>query len=253
MNPGCNGFGVLQDLIHRKHREEEVAEKSRGNAGITCRSRAFVPRELAKISNVISTLPLWNTTHYTTATGLPIIPFYHNPTNDLRYLWILTWITTFLFLLRQSRLNRSFSNLVDDDYLTMAWKKAIEVKVLVNGTPAQEYNDDEGESGGSPTVTKYIEAISGAEFAVQYELKRSLRFKSELLYIEIYIDGKSLDGELIERAAFEQNPRGYTRSLDGITRSYGETWSLEKFKFSEIKISKSIYSNDIPSTRHNLT
>ncbi len=61
MNPGCNGFGVLQDLIHRKHREEEVAEKSRGNAGITCRSRAFVPRELAKISNVTSTSPLWNT------------------------------------------------------------------------------------------------------------------------------------------------------------------------------------------------
>ncbi|KAI9874223.1 MAG: hypothetical protein M1830_010050 [Pleopsidium flavum] len=134
----------------------------------------------------------------------------------------------------------------------MAWKKAIEVKVLVNGTPAQEYNDEEEESGGPPIVTRYIEAISGAEFAVQYELKPFFRFKSELMSFEIVIDGKRLDAVVVTKAGFMQQPRGETGDLTGIQRSYGETWSLEKFKFSEIGTSKSYVqtvstcSDDLP-------
>ncbi|KAI9874215.1 MAG: hypothetical protein M1830_010057 [Pleopsidium flavum] len=91
----------------------------------------------------------------------------------------------------------------------MAWKKAIEVKVLVNGTAAQEYNDDEEEeSSGPPIVKKYIEAISGAEFALQLELKPSCHFRCELMMFQILIDGKNLESSLVTKAKFEEQPRG---------------------------------------------
>jgi len=120
----------------------------------------------------------------------------------------------------------------------MAWKKAVEVKVLVNGEVAQEYNDGDGESCGPKIITKYIEAISGAEFAVQFELKHSFWFRCALIRFDIAIDGKSLDATFARKQSFEGRPQGSLVTLNGIRRSHGITWSLEKFCFSEIKTSQ---------------
>ena len=87
----------------------------------------------------------------------------------------------------------------------MAWKKAIEVKILANGVVAEEYNDDE-ESHGPHSVTKYIEAISGAEFEVQHELKPSFRFPSQHLVFEKSMDGKALDNGVVSMEAPEGRP-----------------------------------------------
>lgn len=120
----------------------------------------------------------------------------------------------------------------------MAWKKAVEVKVLVNGEAAQEYNDDDEGSCGPKTITKYIEAITGAEFGVQIELKPSFRFPSELLCCYISIDGKQLNSTVFRKERFMVLPRGQKATFKGITRSHGVTWSLEKFKFAEVKTSQ---------------
>lgn len=121
----------------------------------------------------------------------------------------------------------------------MAWKKAIEVKVVVNGTPAQEYDDDDQETIAHNTVTKYIEAISGAEFEVQFELKRSYRFPSQHLVFQISVDGRVLDNSVVSKEEFAERGQAWVGSLKGIMRSHGETWSLERFRFSEIKTSQS--------------
>lgn len=123
----------------------------------------------------------------------------------------------------------------------MAWKKAIEVKVVVNGTPAQEYDDDDDdqESLGHNAVAKYIEAISGEEFEVQYELKPSYRLPSQHLVFEISVDGKLLHNNVVSKEKFAERGQAWVGSLKGIMRSHGETWSLERFRFSEIKMSQS--------------
>lgn len=134
-------------------------------------------------------------------------------------------------------------------HVNMAWKKHIEVKVLVNGMAAQEHDDDDDDEGsnGRYTITKYIEAVSGVQFAVQFELKPSFFFRAELFVFQIYIDGKRLDSAIVAKSRFEEQPRGCTGNFHGITRSHGQTWSVEKFRFSEIKISESIFAEILPA------
>lgn len=119
----------------------------------------------------------------------------------------------------------------------MTSKKAIEVKVLVNGTAAQEYNDDDEENNEPNIVTRFIEALSGLEFEVQYELKPSFRFPSQHLGFNVSIDGKALASQVISKECSKGGSSGRKGTIEGISRSDGVTWSLEKFRFSDLKIS----------------
>ena len=120
----------------------------------------------------------------------------------------------------------------------MAWKKEIEVKVLVNGCATQEYEDEDEEAQGPNTVTKFIEAVSGAEFEVQYEMKPSFQFPSQHLVLELSIDGKVLDNAVLSKREPAANTSVWRGSLRGLMRSHGVRWSLERFRFSDIKMSQ---------------
>jgi len=120
----------------------------------------------------------------------------------------------------------------------MVLKKVIEVKVLVNGSAAQEYDGDDDESNGPNTVTKYIEALSGAEFEVHYEAKPSFRFPCQHLEFNISIDGKVLDNRIISKERPDGSTPSRKGSLTGIKTSHGETRSIRKFRFSDINTSQ---------------
>jgi hypothetical protein len=53
-----------------------------------------------------------------------------------------------------------------------------EVQIIVDGTPAEEYDDDEEEevTDNDKAVTKYVEAVAGAHFAVKFLLQPSYSF-----------------------------------------------------------------------------
>ncbi|MCJ1364726.1 hypothetical protein MMC16_003842 [Acarospora aff. strigata] len=117
----------------------------------------------------------------------------------------------------------------------MAWKKGIEVRIVVNGNVAQGFNSDDDGSEDLRIVTRYIEAISAAHFAVQYTIKPPFQFKCEQLRLILQVDGKEVDRRVCSQAELAKNPHGISNSLAGVTRSQGRTSSIEKFKFSEIK------------------
>ena len=120
----------------------------------------------------------------------------------------------------------------------MAWKKGIEVRIVVNGNVAQGFNSDDDGSEDLRIVTRYIEAISAAHFAVQYTIKPPFQFKCEQLRLILQVDGKEVDRRVCSQAELAKNPHGISNSLAGVTRSQGRTSSIEKFKFSEIKTGK---------------
>lgn len=120
----------------------------------------------------------------------------------------------------------------------MVLEKAIKVEVLVNGSAAQEYNGDDDESNGPNTVTKYIEALSGAEFEVHYELKPFWNFGCQHLVFVLSIDGKSIDSSVSSKEGRDGNAPRRTGSFRGIQKSHGETCLIERFRFSDIKISQ---------------
>lgn len=51
----------------------------------------------------------------------------------------------------------------------------IKVDILVDNVAIQQYEDDEENQGSPDSVTKYTEAKSGAEFAVQHRFSRRNR------------------------------------------------------------------------------
>ncbi|KAI7237766.1 hypothetical protein KC330_g3005 [Hortaea werneckii] len=64
------------------------------------------------------------------------------------------------------------------------------VSIDVAGQDLPEYNGDDAQDPSSVTVTKYIEAVSGAEFAISYRLDTNVfAFASHAMSISVYCDG----------------------------------------------------------------
>jgi hypothetical protein len=109
----------------------------------------------------------------------------------------------------------------------------LEVTVQVNGSSLQEYNDDDSEPAPK-SVTKYIEAISGAQFRVQYEFKESFRTKNGIL-TDIYIDGKDIAGYVLKA---NQLHGAYVMS--GKKERGGNEYFQRPFTFSQLSIGKGL-------------
>ena len=66
----------------------------------------------------------------------------------------------------------------------------LQVNVYVDGKSLQEYDDDE-HPPTSDTVTKYMEAVSGAAFEIQYVHSQRTPSKLGVGFI-LYVDGKAV-------------------------------------------------------------
>ncbi|KAF2635879.1 hypothetical protein P280DRAFT_473522 [Massarina eburnea CBS 473.64] len=110
----------------------------------------------------------------------------------------------------------------------------INVEILSNGVPLQEYvNDEEENSPG--TVTKYIEAKSGGDFAVRYSITKP--WPETCLVFQISMDGKYVHGKILETNLF--HGREYTSTVDAVTFSDRNKHFSQKFCFSELVIDES--------------
>jgi len=79
----------------------------------------------------------------------------------------------------------------------MAILDDFEVDVLIDGEPADEFDDDdvdeEFEAKYPNSVSRYVEAVSGAFFAFRVRIKSSYVAKDEDSFnIDIYVDGKRI-------------------------------------------------------------
>ncbi len=119
-----------------------------------------------------------------------------------------------------------------------------EVQIIVDGTPAKEYDDNEEEvTDNDKTVTKYVEAAAGSHFAVKSDLQASYNFTqgedSVTTYVEV--DGHHVTSGLLLRGRFlNQRARGYTPSIliAGHIASENGAATLYQFQFSDLETSK---------------
>ncbi|APA09595.1 hypothetical protein SS1G_06254 [Sclerotinia sclerotiorum 1980 UF-70] len=123
----------------------------------------------------------------------------------------------------------------------------MDVTIEINGAEVQEYNDDEElEVGSGPianhqalrTVSRYIEAIDGAEFSIKFFASPQFKMNSPNLQIDI-----SVDGNLSESTLFGLVQIGLPLIVDGpiifhpSSRDGPERWAVRKFRFSKLDIS----------------
>jgi hypothetical protein len=120
-----------------------------------------------------------------------------------------------------------------------------EVQIVVDGTPAEEYDDDEDEevTDNDKTVTKYVEAVAGAHFAVKFLLQPSYHFTrgEDSVTAHLKIDGHRAGGKLLERDRFlNQRTLGSPPCvlIAGQHATENGVHALYKFQFSALETSK---------------
>lgn len=114
----------------------------------------------------------------------------------------------------------------------------VSARVIVNGTPLLEFDDDDDAGDGdnnstANSITKYVEVTSGQSFSIQYRMEPAFIPKHDFC-VTIYIDGKYGDSH-VHRAT---NVVHLTRTFEGNRESTSAGQFLRKFIFSEVTTSK---------------
>ena len=121
----------------------------------------------------------------------------------------------------------------------MAILHDVEVTISAKGNKLPEYDDDAEEPGSSNMVTKYVEAVTGADFKIYYTIKPMFRLKSSGVSIDVMIDGEYMDSHVLlrneELKHLSRVPWG--GSFNGTMRTQNHSWTLQAFSFAEIKTS----------------
>jgi len=105
----------------------------------------------------------------------------------------------------------------------------LEVEVVVDGAPLKEYNDDD--SNDQEIVSKYIEAQSGAEFAVRSTFTAPFP-RGHGVQIAVRVDGTT------RRYGYESSDlygrQGHT--CTGISYQQDGIWYEQKYCFTTLNI-----------------
>lgn len=108
----------------------------------------------------------------------------------------------------------------------------IEVRVVVNGGDAVEYNNPEAQENAllaQGRVIKYIESIDGAPFEIQCKIHPEFCFEGNAVCLETWIDG-NLE---VKKTAQKDD---HTIIMNGRLYYEQRQLKLKKFKFSTINI-----------------
>ncbi|KAG9551951.1 hypothetical protein KCU71_g14152, partial [Aureobasidium melanogenum] len=105
----------------------------------------------------------------------------------------------------------------------------VEITVVVDGKDLHEYQDSDT-ANKEDTVTKYIEAVDGASFAVKIKVIKDFKFKGDLLCVQVHIDGTLVSYAATTPADVQAD--AYDFMIDSI-RVNNETRRRLKFKVLE--------------------
>lgn len=109
----------------------------------------------------------------------------------------------------------------------------VEVTVVVDGEDLHEYQDADMEDN-EDTVTKYIEAVDGANFAIKIKATNNTVFKGHFLNFRTSLDGSSVCNPLIRRVG--RRARTHVRIVEG---AQVRAQRMRKLKFDALETGES--------------
>ena len=123
----------------------------------------------------------------------------------------------------------------------MAILKGIEVSVVIDGKALAEYDDEDiaDQSPEHPSeVSKYIEAVSDAEFSIDFTVPQFYEFTADALAFKFILDGVTVRNSVCRKAKLKRLRKDWHENIAGSKVKNGEGWCLRPFKFNDIKIGK---------------
>lgn len=112
-------------------------------------------------------------------------------------------------------------------------RPGIKISIVCNGAPLEEYDDDDEEPQLN-TVFKYVEAVSGAEFAIQWDI--SAPWPPASILFDYWLDQKKVGGRFCMQALCK--PPTYTYCLKGATTAVNGLGFEHKFAFAALDVGK---------------
>ena len=126
----------------------------------------------------------------------------------------------------------------------MAILKGIEASVIVDGKALTEYDDEDTPDESSDhtgEVSKYIEAVSDAEFSIGFTVPKSYKFEANALSFKLNLDGVWVGTYLLRKAKLKNLRKDWHETIAGSKAKNGEEWYLRPFKFDDIKIGETSF------------
>jgi hypothetical protein len=111
-------------------------------------------------------------------------------------------------------------------------RPGIKISVMCNGAPLQEYEDDDADDQDGTVVSNYIEAVSGAEFGVQWEITSP--WPPHTILFEYWLDQKKVSGKYCKQVYFRHPAYVYLEE-GASTVVDGQTY-LHKFAFAALTV-----------------
>jgi hypothetical protein len=118
----------------------------------------------------------------------------------------------------------------------MAILSFYQCQIMVDGVALREYDDDDDDTDQKsdqsiPTVVKYVQATSGAEFSVNFSLLKDWKVDQDLVW-KIYLDGTFSQSSVIANSTLYFIQHSW--NLKGLSVGRGDEWYLKKYKFADI-------------------
>ncbi|KAF2801159.1 hypothetical protein K505DRAFT_380938 [Melanomma pulvis-pyrius CBS 109.77] len=107
----------------------------------------------------------------------------------------------------------------------------LQVEVVVGDSPLIEYDDEEEEETRAKTVSKYIEAATGAEFKVRYYFANTFLLRHGV-QVEVSVDGDSMSRQVLRMSKIAKTK---TFTCAGASSRIGRKRYEHNFRFSELK------------------
>ncbi|KAL2032885.1 hypothetical protein VTO58DRAFT_106057 [Aureobasidium pullulans] len=105
----------------------------------------------------------------------------------------------------------------------------VEITVVVDGEDLHEYQDADMEDEEN-TVTKYVEAVTGANFTIKIMVPKKFGFEGTCLSFHVLVDGAEAEHPLIQPRHVRRAPK--VRSVEGARVS---NTHIRKFRFTELE------------------
>jgi hypothetical protein len=124
----------------------------------------------------------------------------------------------------------------------------IRVQIAIDRVPQREYEEPDPDElyqmrparrkyPAAKSVTRYIEAINDANFAIQITVRRPYVLDSPSLSFLVLVDGEKVGYPLLPMSDFKENNFHWVRVMKGFETG-GSNNKVMPFVFSEIKTSK---------------
>ena len=114
-----------------------------------------------------------------------------------------------------------------------AWPGLV-AKLRINDNDLHEYDDEDADAGNHNTDTKYVEAVSGANFTVELWVKPHFRYKTHALQCSLLLDDVFIRSSIYDA---EKYPDEVRSSVRGVYRCLHGEHVIEKFAFAELETS----------------